>query len=541
LQGGTVRPTVFETLEKNNLMPDYLAIDWEQKQLCGLVADVGSGSVRVSKCFTLTWPDGLTPAESPVEAGEWLKKELRELGISNKEAIVTVPREDAVVRHLELPSSPDSDLPDLVRFQASTKSAMSLDKLYLDYLHLPQRDDFEGRDVLMTTVTKEAANTIQSVLLTAGIKLTSLGLAPVAISELIARIESVEAPNHGEATLVIGRHSNRVEIAIFRDRHLLLAHSTRLVSDDAEDQQIQSILTETSRSFVALQKQLHDIKIGRAWILGSEEETQALVSKVKMRTSISTIVTDDCEVSYADPLAAPNVKLVASNVSGNRALYAGPIGQLLSMSGSTVQSVDFLHPRKKAVAKDTRKLKAVVAAVAVIVLTGIGFGVRYYVLKNYDAAIQTIEIANKATTKKIDRKETTLVTYQAVSKWKDANVNWLDQANELSAIFDGTDRYYLNELRFDQGTGSYLGRVIANGAAKTDDDVYALIDRIEMKNSHDIVSKAVPKESRDSRYEYKLQIEMNLKPPEESPPDKTKKKANGTVNSAAKTPKGGSK
>jgi Tfp pilus assembly PilM family ATPase len=87
-------------------MSEFIALEWENTQVCGVEASVSRGKVRIDKCFQLKWPEGTNPADQPQQSGRWLKEELARLGIIAKPAIVSLPREEAVVRPLELPDAP---------------------------------------------------------------------------------------------------------------------------------------------------------------------------------------------------------------------------------------------------------------------------------------------------------------------------------------------------------------------------------------------------------------------------------------------------
>ena len=125
-------------------MPDFIALDWEHLQVCGLDAEVTAAGVRVHQAFTLTWPEGKSPDVDALAAGGWLHEQFQSLGLTAKSVLVTVPREDAVVRVLEVPDVPDAELPDVVRFQAAAKSTRPLDTQLLDYLPLPRREGAAG-------------------------------------------------------------------------------------------------------------------------------------------------------------------------------------------------------------------------------------------------------------------------------------------------------------------------------------------------------------------------------------------------------------
>ena len=82
-------------------MADFLALDWDNRNLSGFAAQVGKGSVRIVNAFALEWPaapDKKTDAASnDARRGEWLAGELKRLKIGTQPVMVCLPRESAVV------------------------------------------------------------------------------------------------------------------------------------------------------------------------------------------------------------------------------------------------------------------------------------------------------------------------------------------------------------------------------------------------------------------------------------------------------------
>src|SRR5438874_1153666 len=149
-------------------MSEFLAIEWEHEHVCGVLAHVTPGKVRIDRTFVIPKPAASASSSGPLQI-EWLKPELAKLGIVGGQALVALPRDEAVVKRLELPEAPDEELPVLVRFQAGAKSSAALDDLALDFIPLPKRGDVPGREVLMATVPKLTMDEIQMVCQKAGI------------------------------------------------------------------------------------------------------------------------------------------------------------------------------------------------------------------------------------------------------------------------------------------------------------------------------------------------------------------------------------
>src|ERR1700722_17213904 len=119
-------------------MSEYLALDWDDQQLLGLDAQVASESLHVRKWVRFEWKADARPSEHTEAAGKQRRAELDRAGIGATHVLISLPREEAIVRLLELPECTDDELPELVRLQAVTRSAVPLDRLLLDFLPLPR-------------------------------------------------------------------------------------------------------------------------------------------------------------------------------------------------------------------------------------------------------------------------------------------------------------------------------------------------------------------------------------------------------------------
>ena len=139
-------------------MADFLSLHWGER-IVGVEASVSGGSIRVRTTFSADRPDvegTSSDLESDAAADStWLSAAMSRAGVSSRQAFVVLSQQDVVTRWLEVPAVPDEELPEIVRWQAGTKSTMSVDQLIVDYLPLPVADEAETRSVLLATVARE--------------------------------------------------------------------------------------------------------------------------------------------------------------------------------------------------------------------------------------------------------------------------------------------------------------------------------------------------------------------------------------------------
>ena len=255
-------------------MPRTIAFDWEADYLAGVEADVSGSTVRVRRCFRYDWPAQTDPPPDANSLGRWLAEALKQEGISPGEARVVLPREAVVVRRLELPNVSEDELPDLVRFQAATKSSTPLDRLALDYLPLPVDEADTTRQVLMVTVDKERLRRVRDTLAAAGIEPKSVGISPVAVGELVTRIEGEHSADPHKATLVIFQDARRVEITTLVQHRVTFSHHCRLSgTEDAAG--LRSSLVEIDRTVIALSQSQSDLEISAVCLIHAGDANPA--------------------------------------------------------------------------------------------------------------------------------------------------------------------------------------------------------------------------------------------------------------------------
>ena len=346
-------------------MPEYLALDFDTHQLAGVCARVSNQRLHIQQCFQLEWPANIDHWTDPAAAGAWLQRELARLRVSAGEVLVSLPRDEVVVRQLDVPDVPDEELPALVRLQAETKSASSLDEMVLDFLPLPRPGDSAARQVLMITIARERLDRLGELTAAAGLELKAAGISTVATSELVARAEAPLDRDRDEAALVVTQSPHRVEIALVRDDHLLFTHSAQ-ASDADPSAANAATLAEVRRSLGALAQLDANLRATRAWVVGDEAETAVLRRVLEQSL--------DCAVSPLEPLAARGIASRTRERQERQAQLAGPIGMLLATADPTVATVDLLRPRQPLIRPDRRRLKLGLAIGGAVAVVAIAFG-----------------------------------------------------------------------------------------------------------------------------------------------------------------------
>jgi Tfp pilus assembly PilM family ATPase len=480
-------------------MADVLAIDWNAHRICGVQADVAAGSLKIQSSFSFDVPATL---QDPGELGAWLKSQLQQARISAKNVLLTVPRADVVVRHLELPPVGDDELPELVRFQAASRSTIPLDQLALDFLPMSGRDGFQGREVLVASINRQKIRDTRAAIAAAGLDLSSVGVSSIAATHLVSETSEEKAAREGELSLIIARHVDRIELSILGQGNLYFSHSTQVDSVDVAQSQ-SSILADISRSMIALQKRLPDARIVRAWILGSPGEDSDLAAAIHERFR--------CTLNRVDPFKAEGVTVSTEPGDESHAAYAGPIGMLLGRRYESARTLDFLNPRRATVKRDYKQIKRIAAIAA-----GIIFVVGCYVVRGmYISGLMadTKEAQNKTASEKqfLEEIRPQVNIAASIDGWADQNVDWLDESMWLAETIQGTDRQYLTQVRLNGGNATKKGTVTLTGYAKERADAHTLNGELLKRQNVDVQSKENSSSSGGGQYGFQFKLEVTLK------------------------------
>lgn len=483
-------------------MPDFLAIDWEQDGLYGLDASVQKDRVRVRKSFRLKWPEGLDVSANPQQAGEWLGGELKQLGVTAKQALISFAREDAVVRQLELPVTPDDELPELVRFQAATKSTVPIDQLHLDFLPLPYAEGAETRDVLMATIANTRVERLRAIASAADFEIESISLSSVAAADLVARTEARRQLTSDDPTLILSCHGERLEITLVRLGNVLTTHSTQL-QGESEDANNKSVVAEINRLRVSMHRMLPDASIGRVWIFGGNEHA-----------SLQATLADrlPCDVELLDPFEVANATLEPR--PDDLAVYAGPLGMMLGRESQLIPGLDFLNPRKPVVKPDVRKQNAMIAAIAILVLLSVGIIWFQMKLASLDEQVTDRQSQVSEAKSTIKSGTSTMEAAALVNQWETGDVDVLEKLTELNDLLPGTERVFLSEVHV---TAANSGRtkysLQAAGSALDRQEVASLKDRFH-ESKYDVIPTIDGKVRSERKYSQPFDINVQIQHPQ---------------------------
>lgn len=482
-------------------MAEFVSLYWDRTEWVAAEVSVNAGAVRLLNICTDAWPEEPSIPGSASAGGAWLKAGLSRAGIRSRAVWLILPREDVILRHLELPKAADDELPDLVRFQAASRSSVSLDQLLLDYIPIPARVGREQRDALCATIPSTLLLPIRATLEAAGLELAGVTVSSVAIAELLTHAGSQRRLPTQEGVLGIVRDGQRAEIVVVQQRQLIYAHAARLPAGDAAVQ-LAAIQSETSRAVVAAQRLAPELLLKHGWLVADPAEVEGWAAALSGRV--------DCPVELLHPvsdtgLISPRV-LTATEIPK----FAVPVGLAVGRHLQPAPVLDFLHPRKAPPRRDPRKARIAAGAAAALALIVGTTAYTQLSLQSLGAQISELTDEDGTLGRQLKSGEPTLAAAKDVQSWMDRSASQLSLLGELRDEMEGTERQYLTQYEYTTGTSEVLGKVVTQGNARDRQAVQELQDRMDSRLGRRVKPKNLTLASRDADYPVKFELDLDL-------------------------------
>lgn len=492
-------------------MTSTLIVTWDRTRVSVLQADTAH-TPRLSAAWTATWPEHFQPLAQPEIAGKWLADQWATAGITAKPVHVVLPREDVVLRHLELPQAPDDELADLVRFQASSRSTLPIDQLSLDYLPLPPVTGREGRDVLAITVPKSTIESIRKLALSADRELVGVSFSAHALGEWGEQTDrrrlTTRTDNSNESTVVIAIEQDRVELSVVTGRELTFAHAARITLEEGQTA-TPMILAEVSRTLVAGQRLRPGLRVDHGWLIGGD---------APLATALGERL--ECPVHPVSP-TSDHAQATLFTQWADRPVSAAILLGATSQVHPITATVNLLKPRQPPPKRDPRKQQLAIIAGLVLFVVFFFSGGSLLRLQTLDARIEELQTSRGRLKENVDLGKKFVDHANLIGDWSLRDRNQLEQLVELENLMPGgLDRPYLTNYEFNVGTREVLGDINGLLAAQSRDSMEDLHDSLTEQPQYKLFTQPIEFNDRadDSKYPYRNKLILQLPKKKPAPP-----------------------
>ena len=404
-------------------MSRLFAIEWDAAE-----ARVATGRARtgggllLEQAFTVELPQPVAggPEAGPKEIGARIAKALAERGLTRGEALVAVGRTSIELRFLTLPPMPPEELPDSVRLQAVRQFSTLGDDWPLDFVPLDANKD-GGTNVLAAAISPELVKQTQETCAAANLTFSRLVLRPFAAAALVKKLAA-----DGKCRLTIDFQGEEADLSVLAGEKLVFPRTVRLPSGASAEVLARSLVAEVRRTVVAAQNQLGGRRVEQVVIFGDSAHHESLRALLQQELSL------DGGVQLLDPLAqVEQSRELQASPPRNPGAFAPVLGMLIDAVAGAPPGIDFLHPRKRPVPQNNRRLYIGLGATAAAVLV-LFAGYTFFDLRQRSTQITNLLKEKTALETKNKKGKAILDQAQKIDQFVAADFTWLDELRVLS-------------------------------------------------------------------------------------------------------------
>ena len=241
-------------------MAQILALEWDTHEIRMITANLRGADVTVETALSfplenqgtdlIIGPEGESAVADSASSSlkEALSAALENQDIARASALVAVPRSSAEVRVLQVPPTPEDELPDMVRMQALRQFSTMGANWPLDFVRL-ESSDADGSDrVLATTISPQLIGSIEGACNKHQATASRLVLRPFASGSLVQRALGDQLPN---CYMVIELLGKEADLTVMLENQVAYMRTIRLPGEADVSVQSRTIMGELRRTIAA--------------------------------------------------------------------------------------------------------------------------------------------------------------------------------------------------------------------------------------------------------------------------------------------------
>ncbi len=166
-------------------LSQVLLMDWTESHASVALLVRDQETWRIDKEVEILWTDENGKAYSLDLRSKRLSEALTKNGLACRNVVVSVPRRNAVIKLLDLPSVAPDVLTDAVILQAESRG-ISAEAYVIDYLEQPETTDGFAF-VLMAAYPRQSIEDVQTTIRGAGLTVMSIGIGEIGLAGALPR------------------------------------------------------------------------------------------------------------------------------------------------------------------------------------------------------------------------------------------------------------------------------------------------------------------------------------------------------------------
>ncbi len=446
-----------------------VALDWNSETLRVVHAVLTKRGVKIDRILSAAIPSDVR-IDDPARMGAHVRRVLDAEGIGATHAVVDIPRDQAILKTLSLPTTRSEELPGMVEIQIGRELPFPADEAVIDFVAASEAGGEAGSsDVLVAVVRREVLSHYEAVAEHAGLKVERVGLRPHANGVAVRALLRHSMPEH---VLFIDVGPSLTEIDVLKNGSLMFSRAASVVIPDkasptidrgglrftgVEDEFaggdggtgvpvgpsrasiISSLIVEVTRSVEAYRTSDAGAAIDFAVIGGDTGVEDSLSEALQDKLGFTTQLYNPASTFGWEP-----------DEGAAAAGFASALGLVLSHADAESLHFDFRHPKRTESQAKRRLRKApLAAAIGGLFITAAGISVAQATkeqrkeLAQVESEIAALEEDHK------DRLKFLEVMAQ-LREFDKRQLVWVDVMYDVFALMPSNEEWLITNLELNQ-------------------------------------------------------------------------------------------
>lgn len=471
-----------------------VAVDWDPRTLRIVHAHIGKRGLKIDRLLSVGIPSGVD-TDDPGQMGMHIRRTLDQEGITTRHALVDVPRDQAILKTLQLPTTQPDELPGMVEIQIAKELPFPAGEAVIDFT--VESDGREGPtgDVLVAAIRRELLEQYQATFEAAELKLDRIGLRPhankIATCEFLrhavpervlfidvrptfmeidvlrngalafSRSASVTIPANLEEPSILSLHDAPPSTPGDEDHEL--AELSRVAPPARRAKVVESLLMEVTRSIEAYRANDPGASIDQVVIGGDVGVEEMLAELIQTKLMIGTEIYNPASTFGWEP--DEGVGAVA---------FAAALGLVLGHAQEEAAHFDFLHPKKTESATQKRLKKVpMVAAIVLLFLASGAVGLNQYTKADRER-LATLEREIAVMQSRRSEGKKFLKVMDQISAFEESQHVWVDVLYDILTQIPSNAEMLVNHIEVKQKDGQVTLKTAAKRRETATDVILTL-------------------------------------------------------------------
>lgn len=465
---------------------NILCIDWDERALRIVEAIFRRAAVRIRKAVQVPIGEDVN-VRDPVSMGAFLKRTLGEHRLRTRRAIIDVPRQDAMLNLMSLPSGSADEMAAMVHVQAAKELPFAKDQAVIDFAVTPGEAQGGLKEVWVAAVRTAVVDRYRQAVVNAGLRLERIGLRPY------ANVTALPVDDLGDGrVLLVDVGPSMTEINVIEQRHLVFSRAASVsipvsglaptepsprmprrslgeddaipVIDDAPARMspMEGLMIEVSRTVEAYRASVPGATIDAIVLAGQGGLDEHVVQRFQARFGAATrIYTPPAELRWekgADVSPVP---------------FCAAIGLALSNVAEGQLHFDFLHPKEPEAGERLRRRQRPIMVATVAAFVAAAGVLAYRPIQVRQQEVTRLKALKEFENQDQEARELLLAQVADLEAWEDANVIWIDKLAQLAEVLPSNQQAYITKLNFTR-----KGEIIMEVVSKDEEVASEIVEAV---------------------------------------------------------------